>query len=142
MRLFARFHRSRAYVMITRCRRSTCLKRPMVNVHLIRDKRALALDVPCTFRRSFVRRACVAIDHTRGRPCCEAHLLCQSRSIGRGINACFDEVRAGHEEWVGGIRDGRLGPDIVVRRDEQMCFVTIRPLVWAALCSARFVTAH
>ena len=36
-------------------------------------------------------------------------MLCQSRSIGRGVDACFDEVRAGDEEWMGVVRDGRMG---------------------------------
>ena len=40
---------------------------------------------------------------------------------------------------MGVVRDGRMGRD---RCYEQMCIVTIRPLVWAALCSARFVTGQ
>ena len=53
------------------------------------------------------------------------------------LTRCVMDMRNGWECFVMDAWGG-----IVVRRDEQMCIVTIRPLVSAALCSARCVTGH
>ena len=53
------------------------------------------------------------------------------------LTRCVMDMRNGWECFVMDAWGG-----IVMRREEQMCIVTIRPLVSAALCSARCVTGH